>query len=282
MIAMDLSNLRSCIQNNPLRYRSILTIPRDVKFGLEIELENVKLDTVSKSVHSLVGRDSEVKVDDSLIKGLNAEVALPPLVNVKDTWILLRRLGELLERLKPTFEHCSLQVNLDGSLLPSSRDRIKFLKLFAVYEDIVYRFSRGENLSIRDNILEYAYPIILSLKTYKDFDDFDLYPFINQKRYGINFKMKDKDLIEFRSPNGTINIILWQNYITFFYYLVMYSLSDKCREDELDEYLDRFNKTYILENYELAKDEKAFDLSKKLFKKSDDRTFFMSQYMGVM
>ena len=53
-------------------------------------------------------------------------------------------------------------------------------------------------------------------------DDFILEMFENNKRHGISFKNNSKELIEFRTPNMTHNPILWQNYITFFYYLLEY------------------------------------------------------------
>ncbi|HAB66252.1 MAG TPA: hypothetical protein DCE23_02685 [Firmicutes bacterium] len=275
---MTYNDIKSSLDNSELRYRSILTIPRDVLFGLEIELESVNPSLVSKMVISHFGNSFKVKEDRSLDKDSSAEIATPPFYNSRDTWILLDKLGKLLSKLKPSFEHCSFQVNYCGSLLPTDKDKLNFLKLYAVYEDILYRFSCGEDNTIRDAINEYAYPIILNIKAFREMKDYVLEPYTNQKRYGICFKDKPKDLIEFRTPNGTINPILWQNYITTFYSLIMYSLSPKCNEKELDEYIDRYNKTYLIENYMLLKEEKAISLSKKLFSKSDDRLHFLHQY----
>lgn len=272
--------MMECMNNNPIHYRSILTIPRNVSLGLELELEKVSLARVSSLVKSRLGNDWKVCEDRSLLKNFNAEINSPPLYNVKETWILLRKLGKLLEEIKPDYEHCSFQVNLDGNLLKTDSDRLKFLKLYAVYEDIVYRFSQGEDGKYRSSLEEYAYPIILHLKGVKGWEEYALEVFSNQKRYGICFKNKDKNLIEFRTPNATSNPILWQNYVTFFYYLVMYSLSPKCNVKELDQYIDNFNKTYILEYYEKAHTEKAVDLARKIFRKSDDQLYFLEQYMG--
>lgn len=190
----------------------------------------------------------------------------------------------MIKKLSPTFDNCSFQVNFDGSLLPTSEDRITFLKLYAYYEDIIYRFSKGENANYRESLDMYASPIILALKDVLNFDDpdkeFILERFSNNKRYGIIFKNKSKDLIEFRTPNGTYNPILWQNYITLFYYLIEAITKRKYDLQELNEYISSYSKINILESYELSREEKALKLSKQIFSKQLDKTSFLHQYIG--
>ena len=111
-----------------------------------------------------------------------------------------------------------------GRLLKGNEngDRARFLKLYAMYEDIIYRFSKGEDSEYRETLDMYAPPIILSLKGALQYDDeaaIDI--FSDNKRYGLVFKSK-QDLIEFRTPNAKSNPILRQNYITTFYYLLMF------------------------------------------------------------
>lgn len=179
--------------------------------------------------------------------------------------------------MKPTYDNCSFQLNFDSSLLPESKDKIKFLKLYAVYEDIIYRFSMGEDLDYRKSIEEYAYPIILTMKAYDEQELIDA--FSNQKRHGINFKTNHIDLIEFRTPNACSNPIIWQNYITMFYYLIQYSLSSKCDEHLLDKYIEEFDRINLLDEYKKCDDNKAFQLSSKLFRNQTDQYNFLSQYI---
>ena len=164
---MTLSNLDSQLQNNPLEYRSILTIPPIINFGLELELEGVNIGDVHRAVNTELGNNWIIKVDDSLEKGKNAEIVTPVFQNRKQTWIILKKLGTLLEKLNPTYDNCSFQINFDGTLLPNLDDRIRFIKLFAMYEDIIYRFSQGEDGKYRESLETYAYPIILALKSWK-------------------------------------------------------------------------------------------------------------------
>ena len=265
------------LKNNPLVYRDKLTIPRNINFGLEMELDQVNYSEICDLISKHFGKDWRVCTDDSLTAGKNAEIVSPVLYNSKKTWILLRKMGELLEKVNASYDKCSFQINFDGKLLPTGADKVRFLKLYAMYEDIIYRFSKGEDSEYRSTLDLYAHPIILSIK------DMDLSMivdfFSDNKRYGVIFK-SEKDLIEFRTPNMTSNPVLWQNYVTTFYYLLDFATSDKCDIKVLDEYIDKFYKSYVLEDYEREKEDKAIQFSKKIFYKGVDRINFMHQYSG--
>ena len=266
--------------NSPMLFRSKLTIPSNVGFGLELELDKVDFNEVKKIVSKQIGGDWNIKSDKSLTKFNNAEINTPVLYNTKDTWLLLRKMSELLKQINPSYDICSFQINFDGTFLPKEKDRIRFLKLYALYEDIIYRFSMGEDNKYRDSLDTYASPIILTLKGLLNINDRNVIDvFSNQKRYGICFKTKSCDLIEFRTPNMTDNICLWQNYVTLFYYLLRMISSGKFNEDEIDRYIESYSNLYVLENYEIENREKAVQLSKNLFSNSTDRINFMHQYL---
>jgi hypothetical protein len=277
---MTIENLNIQLRNNPLEYRSKLTIPERINFGLELELDQVNRDEVFKLVRKEFGTSWIVKEDKSLTKGQNAEIVSPVLQNKKHTWQLLQKMGQLLERLNPNYSRCSFQVNFDGSLLPSIEDKIRFLKLYAMYEDIIYRFSKGEDSEYRETLDMYAPPIILALKGALQYDDeYAIDLFSDNKRYGLVFKSK-QDLIEFRTPNMTSNPTLMQNYITAFYYLLRFATSNKYNKKEVDKYIENFYKIYLLEGYELLKTEKALKLSNMIFTHKQDQLYFMHQYLG--
>lgn len=271
------------LNNNPLMYRELLTIPQDVNFGLEIELEKVKRDLVYQLVNKNLGDRWYVKEDKSLIEGYSAEIVSPVLQNQIHTWKLLKKLGELLKHLSPSYNNCSFQINFDGSLLPSVEDKVRFIKLFAVYEDIIYRFSKGDDEFYRDSLDIYASPIILALKDTLRYGDNEtiIDRFSNNKRYGIMFKTNNIDLIEFRTPNGTNNPILWQNYITTFYYLLKLASSTKYNKKEIDKYIDEFVGIYLLESYEKLRQDKAILFSDLLFENKTDKIYFLHQYMRL-
>ena len=269
------------MSNIPFVYRKKLNIPSNIRFGLELELDKINPDEVYKLVRKEFGNTWIIKEDKGLTKGENRELVSPVLTNTKETWIMLKKMADLLKKINPDYRHCSFQINFDGEMLPSPKTRLRFLKLYAMYEDIIYRFSKGGDEDYRDSLEMYASPIALSLKQdpSKSIKE-TLEEYINQKRYGIAFKDTPKDLIEFRTPNMTDNVCLWQNYVTFFYYLLNLVHSGKINMREVDEYINSYSRIYILENYEKEKEEKALQLSKKLFCNSTDRINFMHQYLG--
>lgn len=277
-----MTDIISELDRRPFIYREVLGIPKKVNFGLELELDKIDPDEVYKLVRKEFGSSWIVKEDKSLTKGENAEIVSPVLHNTKDTWILLKKMGELLERLNPNYDKCSFQVNFDGSILPRVEDKVRFLKLYAMYEDIVYRLSQGDRGSYRDSMEEYAAPIILYLKGGLSIsNEASINLLSNQKRYGIAFKDKDsKDLIEFRSPNMSSNPIEWQNYINVFYYMLMAASKPKYDKSEVDRYVDHYYKCYILEDYEREKREKAIQFAKVILPGNTDKSNFFHQYMG--
>lgn len=281
--------LNDSIINNPMVYRDKLTIPSKVNFEIEIELEDTDKEKTFYLINKYIGSEWVIQNDSSLSHGF--EIASPILCNNKKTWILLKKLGLLLESLKPTFDNSSFQVSFDRNLLKNKENEIRFAKLFAVYEDIIYRFSKGEDELFRSSLDTYAAPTILCAKDsnhfakHHDFNDYIVEKMENQKRYGYAFKTKrtaniHNDLIEFRSANSTTNTLLWQNYITTFYYLLMYATNSKCNEKELDEYIDKFNNISLLNYYEKLKTEKALEFADKIFSKRLDKIYFMEQYLG--
>ena len=281
--------LNQQLKNNPFVYRDILTIPRNVNFGLELELDNIDPDKVYKLVRSQISEDWKIKGDVTLTDGESAEIVSPILQNNKDTWIILKELSELLCRIEANYSNCSFQVNFDGNFLPSLENKMDFLKFFAMYEDIIYRFSKGEDSEYRDSLDIYAAPIfsdlkhgVLALKRgLKHYSlEWVIETFSGNKRFGVEFKTKNQDLIEFRTPNMTNNPVLWQNYITTFYYMLDAAYNDKYDKKEVDKYIRKTDKLYLLENYELEKKEKALDFCNIIFPYDIDKINFMHQYLG--
>lgn len=279
---MTCENYKIIEANTAIEYRSILTIPKNINFGLEIELEGVNYDEVKRLCHNQFKSSLVIKTDKSLQQGKNAEIATKVLQNTKETWQLIKKIGKLLNHLNPTYNNCSFQINFDASLLPSNEDKIRFLKLWTLYEDIIYRFSKGEDQSFRESLETYAYPIAYKIKDISNRYDEQLIIelFTNNKRDGVVFKTKPTDLIEIRTPNATNNIILWQNYITTFYYLIKLVTSNKYPKKEIDKYIDQFTRIYLLESYELLREEKAIQFANLIFPNQTDQIYFMKQYIG--
>ena len=269
------------MSNIPFVYRKKLNIPSNIRFGLELELDKINPDEVYKLVRKEFGNTWIIKEDKGLTKGENRELVSPVLTNTKETWIMLKKMADLLKKINPDYRNCSFQINFDGEMLRSHKTRLRFLKLYAMYEDIIYRFSKGGDEDYRDSLEMYASPIALSLKQdpSKSIKE-TLEEYINQKRYGIAFKDTPKDLIEFRTPNMTSEEIYWQNYINTFYYLLRCAANPKYDQDEVDRYIESFEEIYMLESYEILREDKARKFVKTIFDSNIDRSYFMHQYIG--
>lgn len=279
---MNDSVLHMKLKNCPPIYREELTIPKNINFGLELELDNIKFNETYKLIKRNFDAKWSILIDKSLTEGKNAEIATPVLQNNPSTWILLNKLSKLLIHLNPSYNKCSFQVNFDGDLLPTIKDKANFIKLFAMYEDIIYKFSKGEDANYRDSLEIYASPILLSVKGIMMYGDEEVVElFSEQKKYGIAFKTMYQDLIEFRTPNMTNNPILWQNYISTFYYLLKFSCSSKYNVKEAEDYISNFNRTSPLKEYERENKEKALTLCKSIFNNDQDICSFMHQYLKI-
>lgn len=264
-----------------------LSLPGNVKFGLEIEMEELSFEVTERRVQ-IIDEELKCEGDLSLKKG-GVEVVVPPLCNTKNNLLILKKLAKSLSDLRPHFNNCSFQINFDDNY--TTEQRIDFMKLYSFYEDVIYRFSSGVNRELRESIEVYAFPIYYDfaelLSKYPDNPEMVLKNFSNKKLFGINLKNKTKpNLIEFRTPNGTTNYHLWLNYINTFYYLM-----NAVKEANYDkELVDYFIKNFIEFNndyeeffpygpYYNLNIEKGLQFANLIFDDDYDKIHFLKQYI---
>lgn len=264
-------------------YRKVLTIDEFTDFGIEIETENLKFDEAEKKLRKQLDDSWQIKQDKSL-KDFGLEIASPILYNNKETWMNLKKLAKTLKYLNPEYTNCSFQVNLSIENF-NEEDIINFLKFYSAYEEIIIRISKGDDKTLRETFEEFARPI--SLKAFEYIKIFGnqktIEAFESNKQESISLKLNKakykKALIEFRSPNSTDNIGLWQNYITLFYYMLKY-VKDKNYDKEKIDYL--FERCYIKRDIESIleynKIKKAIELADMIFKEDIDKCLFLEQY----
>lgn len=278
-------------------YRSILNFKKSILFGLEIELETIHYQSIKDIVIHGINSTWEIKREGPTQYGI--EVVSPPLKNENETWRLLLKLSEILQLLNPTFGYASFQVNLDNFM---EKDKIvPFLHFFATYEDIIFRFSKGKDNHLRDNINAYASPIIPDLTTRLRGrkDKIVKYHFQNKKEYAINLKTNEYkklmtnqipfyyeeqlntpiSIIEFRTPNGTDNAVLWQNYINTFYFIMAYVNSDSFDSERFKNSWQS-QRVYQIDSYEVLNMEKAIAFANLIFEEDIDKIYFLKQYIG--
>ena len=259
--------------------RKILEIPSFVNFGLEIEIEGVDFDTVKRLIRNTTKDTRHVEGEISLSEK-GAEIVSPVLQNKKETWRQLNKVSKTLHFLRPTFEDCSFQVNYDMDFLKDEEKFLKFIKLFMAYEDVLYLFSRGKDEKLRTSALLYAQPIARMIyqngnverETY--LSDFEFLK--DNKLFALSLKEREKKLIEFRTPNGTDDLVLWQNYIMTFYSMLAYANHTTYDIEKINLYLKESYSFYL--NYKRKFPyEKIMEFATMIFPSEFDQLSFFKQ-----
>lgn len=171
----------------------------------------------------------------------------------------------------------------------TDEDIINLLKLYSIYENVIYRFSRGNFPVLRKqkNVFKYARPIgkIFSDKYFSHDDLFSKYErLINSKAFGLSLKTLTTNLydpikvVEFRTPNGTDNYDIWINYILFFSSLLIYVKSRQYEKDYIDYMFDRREIINDIDKLVEVNENKAKKLANSIFKNEVARAQFYDQY----
>ena len=266
--------------------KNIITPEIFIPYGVEIELENVSYNEGERVIAKKVPKSFNIGVDNTLDYG-GIEIRSSVLENTKENIVMFKKLSKTLKFLGATYDSASFQTNLDAYDF-SEDDILNFLKMFSVYENIVYRFSLGEDNHIRESAGDYAHPIRSHFyaKYNSNAKKRDRYlRYINAKSFSISLKTlttykKDPvKVIEFRTPNGTSDYRLWLNYITFFSSFLN-CVKTKCFDKELIDYKFE-NLTGLLQKDLFSIDEgNANELADMIFKDQVDKDNFKEQYFS--
>lgn len=301
------------ISNLYLEYRDKLNFPEDITFGTEVEVLTQKLTeplSYSKNmVHFLDAYDIHDKFIiskeeyDEMVRG--GELISPILTNTKENWEFLKNTIETFKKYSEAeiSYHTSGHIHIGSKVLKKGK-LSKAVKLYAAFEDIIYRFAAGEYVNIRPGVSSYALPIAYQIKFNNPRTDEEVINLLSHKdpqivkrmgynqvhvfRYnGLNFSniiTKNNDTIEFRVPNGSLNPIIWQNNINF---IVKLLKSVNIHDEEIiDYYMNKMEIPNILTNSSIIKKynqtfdiEKAFVLADIIFDNTLDKLYFIREYI---
>lgn len=290
----DLQELLLEVSNYYLEYRSKLDLPRRVTFGAEIEYEDVSKSIVDTFVKENLSRNWISKWDGSIIYG--GEVTSPVMTDSKKCWNELQAICKFLDSHGAnTSSKAGGHIHVGANVLNNNVESWKiFLKVYAIYEHVINRFSYGDKQNGRPNIKKYAADIsnrivsniayINRLSSYQE-----IHSVLPHQRYcSVNFSnvcFNNKDItrlidtIEFRSPNATTNEIIWQNNINAFTKLLLACDSDTINMDFLDYKLSKIDNNYyeqyMYDNIDLLGVLEFVDL---IFDNNIDKIYFLRQY----
>ncbi len=225
--------------------------------------------------------------DNSLNNG--AEITSPILIDETKHWKDLKEVCDFIKQHGEISENSAGHIHFGAQILGEEKTKwMNFIKLWSIYENVIYRFAFNEYLSKNPGI-RYCKPISEWLiKIYKSLSEgYDLETilhFLKEDRvHAINFQnvfLTDKvvpfSTLEFRCPNGTLDPVIWQNNVNFFSKLLIYCKSNNF---DMDTILKREKKLFDFQNYHQIFMEQAIELSDMIFDNNLDKIYFLRQYL---
>ena len=292
----DLQDLIYYLNDLYLTLRSTLGLDKSITFGMELEFEKSKNALINAEL-LLNNLNNEFKIKhDGSLGTFSGEIATPILKDLEVDWEKLEKVCRIVSRHATIVEKAGGHIHVGAHILGREKDSIlNFLKLWAVYENIIFRFCYGEFLSGRDGISRYAYSMRDRFsdaeKTGREDSTLSAYNVIHMvardKYQAVNFghvnnliEEQERNTIEFRCPNGTLNPIIWQNNLNLFVKLIEYAKSNEFNHDIINEresinyevphFVADYNKIYL---------KQALELTDMIFNNNLDKMYFLKQYL---
>ena len=277
------------LDNYLIEYRNSLNLNNNVSFGTEIEFEGIPKEQMDKVVDDFCGWKC-VEEKDFVVGG---EIVSPPLKDYITCWYDLR---DMLNRIKDqagvdVMHHASSHLHVSANSFHTYRNFIKFLLLYTVYEGIIYRFAYMDRLNARESLIYSASPMANDLAIH--FEDIEnayntkYLKSIFDRFRGLNFahlhsfeNYSERNTIEFRMGNGTLDSVLWQNMINLYTKLIVASGKD-LDMDRLYYLLQRIidSECYNYFNFDKYNLNMAIELADTIFDNMLDKTNFLKQYI---
>ncbi len=295
MSGMDLQDLLYYIEIYYLELRNRLGFDESVTFGLELEFENAMRERIeSKLEEYRLNSIWRMRGDSSLQNGV--EINSPILKDKLDSWNQLKQVCQIVSDHAVIGKSSGGHIHVGTQVLGNKTESwMNFIKLWSVYENIIYRFVYGDYLSARPSMKRYAEPMTKDF--WKDYQSMlengsltlnEILRKISHQRYqAVNFNnvsnfehFKSDNTIEFRCPNGTLEPVIWQNNVNLFVHLLQYSKSSRYNGDTIQERRNKNGEDYAsLDFYGEIYLEQALELCDMIFTNNFDKVYFLRQYL---
>lgn len=295
MNGMDLQDLLYYIENYYLELRNCLGFEDYITFGLELEFENAMRNRIENKLNEYqLANTWELKSDGSLTNG--AEINSPILKDKRDSWFNLKKVCSIINENATIGTNSGGHIHIGTQIIGGKTDSwLNFIKLWSVYENIIYRFVYGDFLNARPSMSRYAEPMTKDFwndyQKLKDYGQLEMRNIINRiahRRYqAVNFNnvsdfnnMSKKNTIEFRCPNSTIDPVIWQNNVNLFVNILVYSKSTRYNDDIVQKRRNINEDKYSsLKWYGEIYLQQALELCDMLFTNNFDKIYFLRQYL---
>jgi len=261
------------LRNYKLQLRDEIGLTKWIKFGIEIETEG---DDIYRLLTDEVYRQSQLKCrllmhsddyfknkkienynyesglwilkEDCTVKN-GAEIHSPILTDNKKSWQELKEICIFLQSLgSEATDNTATHVHFaEQSFLTDVYDLYNLIKLYTVYEGVLYYFSTGEFVNFRERINDYSSPVAkdfqracqgfyLSHLSYQKFlKKLDFSYNRGLRLNNLQSEYKSKKTFEFRFANGSLSPAIIQNLVNAEAKLCCYAVSS----DFDDDYITR-------------------------------------------
>lgn len=298
-----------------IKERDILEIPNNITFGLEIEFakanrryiaERLNLAYKNKKISNPWNLENEETIydDNIFFSNYGGEAISAILTDNKNTWNDIEfTCGEIKNYGGIINKKCGAHVHTGISIF---EDNLKYysrlMKIWTIFENIIIRFCYGEFNNPRENFCYFAAyntPFFKNIdlfykndKQLKSFDEF-VAKYSKYKTLAVSFQLLDEKYIknkygnnikdwykyrtlEFRAGNGTLNPVIWQNYVNLYTKIMLCCLDDSKDWDYIDkEFYNNILNDDIEIKYNLNKAQLFFDF---IFNNPLDKYNFLVQY----
>lgn len=305
----DLNTFIKEILGYKLKLRSNLGINSQYTFGFELEFENISIsfkefEELFKNLKINKGRIIEryhdtdswcIKDDKTLTETNGKEIVTPILTDEFIYWQDLVKMCAFIKKYAKVGSHCAGHIHIGSQAIGDKKETfLNLIKIWGVYENVLYRFGYNEYLSKLPNIKYSHFSSETYLSLYNELIKSSysvelLIQSLNNRLNAINFtlltlvsncnRIAYKDTIEFRSPNGTLDPIIWQNNLNTFIKLLEYVKSSKFDLDIVNrrERLNKKNPNF--NDYNQIFIEEAIEFADLIFNNNLDKLYFLRQYI---
>lgn len=294
----DLQELLWQLKYYYVEYQDNLSFNENVSIGVEIEFEKIKNinDIICYFYDLKLNLDWDIKNDSTLIHG--KEINSPILFGSKETWDDLKKVCKFVRRHGDIGNRSGGHIHIGAHLFDCNvLYLLNFIKLWTVYENVLFRYLYGDFLTYRDSITSFAYPIADKLNNicnnFNISSDFRslLQELSNDRYMAVNFdniksnkrfdkKIVERNTIEFRSPNGSCEEVIWQNNINALVNLVLYSTNSNFDMDIINKRGSEVKNIYSdIHLYSEIFLEQALELCDLIFNNNLDKINFLRQYL---
>ncbi len=304
MDTIEKNSLLNYLADMDFSYREQLNVSEDINFGTEIEFMVKNGYEQDRNLRKLINTNSEIgkvyrlgeykKYDSSIRDKRIFEIRTPVLSNTKEDFKSLYNICEGLNKMGlEESNQKGVHVHADLSMLEENKEFLEtFLKIFCIYEHIIFRFSYGNNNESNININSYSREVSSKIYNYlrkmdkdKSFTKtlIDLRHLFKCKSYALNFHQKDlackKETIEIRTFNSTFDPVIIQNNINFVLSMFNQIKTGNVDLDLLNYRFNEYNREfYYTEPYSSMNLDDAVELSDLIFIHDQDKDYFLRQY----